>query len=271
MLDLNDLHVYIDGSGRHNPRRGGIGIKFVFLEGEQEKEETFPHQGFPAATNNQMELTACIKAMGEILKFPHVQRFKKIIIYSDSQYVTENGGNALYNWPKNKWRKTSGGLVENADLWKEYRKLRIKITAELRGIRLEIIYKPRRSNNHMRDVDNLAKKSSLDIVGKPFRVVDVRRHRLPVKSGEITFTGQKMSIHVVTAAWEKVQRMNKYSLHIITKDHPDYCRKGIIFSPDIMRAGHRYQASFQEVEGDPGIHRIIIHKEYQLKQDKISS
>jgi ribonuclease HI len=61
------LTVFTDGSSLSKPRRGGIGIRFVFCDSQG--EETVwddVEEGFAGATNNQMELMAVITAMKEI-------------------------------------------------------------------------------------------------------------------------------------------------------------------------------------------------------------
>lgn len=267
-IELTDLHVYIDGSGRHKPRRGGIGIRFVYLDSSYtEKTENFDYPGFRAATNNQMELTACIKAFDEILKYPNIEKFSKIKIFSDSSYVVDNQNKAIYIWSKNQYRKASSGLVENADIWKKWVKDRIKLSKMLRGVPIDLQWKNRCSNDHMKVVDKLAKNASLACSGAPFRAIGVRRNRLPVKSGKVNFFGQKMTIYVVTAEPMKVQKMNKYSCQVISKGSPDYGRKGTIYSPTQLKEGHRYTVTCIEHHDDPGICDIQIHRRYKTKKE----
>ena len=214
-----------------------------------------------------MELKACIQAFEEILKYPHISRFKHIKIYSDSSYVVNNQGNAIYIWPKSKYRRLSGGLVENADLWKEWLKKRQKLSKMLRGVRIDVTWRNRRSSDHMRNVDNIAKASSAACIGKPFRAVGVRRHRLPVRPGGVNFFGQKMTIHIVTAEKMKVQGMNKYSCQVISKSNADYKRKGVIYTPDSLREGRRYTITCNERPNDPGTCNIEIHRRYKTKKE----
>ncbi len=261
------MHVYIDGSGRHHPRRGGIGIRFVFIDSDVETPEDFEYPGFPFASNNQMELKACVQAFEEILKYPNIERFRRVVIFSDSTYVVNNQNNAIYVWPKSKYRKAGGGLVENADIWKKWLKGRIKLSKLLRGVRVDLVWKDRRSNDHMKVVDKLAKTASRICNGPPFRPVGVRRHRMLVKPGSVNFFGKRMTIYVVTAEKMKVQKMNKYSCQVISRGSTDYRRKGIIYSPDQLREGHRYTVTCIECQDDTGICNIQIHRKYKTKKE----
>ena len=214
-----------------------------------------------------MELKACVQAFEEILKYPDIKRFKRIMMFSDSTYVVNNQKNAIYVWPKNKYRKANGGLVENADIWKEWLKGRIKLSKLLRGVRIDLVWKERRSNDHLKAVDKLAKTASLTCDGVPFRAVGVRRHRMPVKPGNVNFFGQRMTVYVVTAEKMKVQKMNKYSCQVISRGSVDYKRKDIIYSPDQLREGHRYTVTCTERQNDPGTCNIQIHKRYKTKKE----
>ena len=60
-----DLKIYTDGSSLSHPRIGGFAFKFVFLDEVSGNEITkdFEYKGIKGATNNQMELKACIEAL----------------------------------------------------------------------------------------------------------------------------------------------------------------------------------------------------------------
>lgn len=210
---------------------------------------------------------ACVQAFEKILKYPIIKQFRSILIISDSRYVIDNQNNAVYNWPRNKYRKAGGGLVENADIWKKWLKGRMKLSKLLKGVRVELVWKERRSNEHMKMVDRLAKAASSICDGAPFRPVGVRRHIMPVKPGEVNFFGQRMTIYVVTAEKMKVQKMNKYSCQVITKGNTYYKRKGIIYSPDQLREGRRYTVTCTECRDDIGICNIQIHRRYRTKKE----
>lgn len=64
VLRDNALNIFADGSSLPRPRRGGIGIRFVTTNalGDEVIEDHYL-PGYKGATNNQMELMACIKAL----------------------------------------------------------------------------------------------------------------------------------------------------------------------------------------------------------------
>jgi ribonuclease HI len=64
MLKENALNIYTDGSMLPSPRAGGIGIVFAVINdaGDVEIIKDRDRPGYKGATNNQMELEACISA-----------------------------------------------------------------------------------------------------------------------------------------------------------------------------------------------------------------
>jgi len=104
ILEDGALTIYVDGSHKPAPRRGGIGIRFVWVNDHGDEE--FLDESLPAtmgATINQMELEGPSAALeladrGRLSVPP--SRFKKIIIRSDSRYVCDNLNNAKYIWPR---------------------------------------------------------------------------------------------------------------------------------------------------------------------------
>ena len=104
---MQEVQAYIDGGCRDNPGLGGWG---VVLHGDHERELW---GAVPSTTNNQMELTAAIKAL-EALKNPcHV------VIFTDSNYVRQGMTEWLENWKRNGWRTTSKKPVKNQELWEQ--------------------------------------------------------------------------------------------------------------------------------------------------------
>lgn len=98
--------IFTDGASRGNPGRGGWGAIIV------DNENIMELGGFQAdTTNNRMELTACINALGKI------EENSDIIIYSDSSYVINGITKWVRGWIANGWMTKTGESVLNKDLW----------------------------------------------------------------------------------------------------------------------------------------------------------
>jgi len=104
---FTQVEIYTDGGCDPNPGPGGWGA--VLVSGPHTKEISGSD---PATTNNRMELTAAIEALG-MLTSPC-----SIILYTDSQYLRRGITSWVHSWKKNGWRKANGRPVENQDLWK---------------------------------------------------------------------------------------------------------------------------------------------------------
>lgn len=167
ILDDNVLHIYTDGSCFSRPRRGGYAVRFVFLDSVgKEKTEDFFYPGKRGATNNQMELYACIKGLQEAIHFPTLDVIDHLIIFTDSRYVSANYKNALFRWPGNGWQGYEGPVL-NVQYWKDLIK-EIKRFSLLRK-RVEIQWiKGHSKNIHNKAVDKLANIISTGSVGATF-------------------------------------------------------------------------------------------------------
>ncbi|HNX59905.1 MAG TPA: hypothetical protein PKK43_12465, partial [Spirochaetota bacterium] len=121
-LDEKAFNIYTDGSSLPKPRRGGIGIFLIYYGDTLDDECNFEFScptSFPGATNNQMELKACIEGLKCLKEIGNeYSRYKKVIIHSDSKYVCEYINKAKFEWPRMRWQKKSGAPVLNAHLWK---------------------------------------------------------------------------------------------------------------------------------------------------------
>jgi len=111
----NKIKIYTDGSARGNPGPAGYGIVIIKDNKTKELGGRANH-----ATNNQMEIKACIKAL-EYLKKNKIN--DDIEIYSDSKYVINGIESWIENWKKNGWRTAGRKDVLNKELWQDLDKL----------------------------------------------------------------------------------------------------------------------------------------------------
>lgn len=104
---MKSIQIYTDGACSGNPGPGGWGA--ILQYGDAVKEIS----GFESATtNNRMELTAAIEALGALKEPCSVE------LHSDSAYLCnafERGW--LINWQSNNWLTSAKKPVENRDLW----------------------------------------------------------------------------------------------------------------------------------------------------------
>ena len=145
------INVYTDGSCLGNPGNGG----WAFLI-EEEKDIRY-RAGFEKnTTNNQMELTAAIKA----LEF--LNKYNDITINTDSNYVKEGITNWIFNWKKNNWKTSTKQLVKNRELWE-----RLDNLCEKKNISWCWV-KAHNTNEFNNQVDELARKAAESLTESSF-------------------------------------------------------------------------------------------------------
>ena len=106
---MKKVEIFTDGACSGNPGPGGWGA--VLRYNGREKELS---GGEINTTNNRMELTAVIAALG-CLKAPC-----SVTLTTDSKYVADaiSKGWAV-SWQKNGWRKADKKPALNSDLWEK--------------------------------------------------------------------------------------------------------------------------------------------------------
>ncbi|MFN3821630.1 MAG: ribonuclease HI [bacterium] len=107
-MELPQVTIYIDGACSGNPGPGGWAA--ILISGPHRKSLQGAEEN---TTNNRMELKAAIEAI-RALKYP-----SQVAIYTDSRYLINGITHWLPQWRRRNWRKLSGGVVENRDLWEE--------------------------------------------------------------------------------------------------------------------------------------------------------
>ena len=119
---MKKVEIYTDGACSGNPGPGGWGAVLRYRSGEKVYEKELSG-GDASTTNNRMELTAFIEALG-LLKEPCEVRF-----CSDSQYVI-NGLEKGWakSWRARGWKKADKSPALNPDLWEKALQLAEKHT-----------------------------------------------------------------------------------------------------------------------------------------------
>lgn len=110
---MQKIKIYVDGACSLPSGHGGWAAILEFEDENNSDYEKEIRGKQRSTTNNQMELTAPIKAL---------QRLKEkmdVTIITDSQYVKNGITNWIFNWQKNNWRTAGRTAVKNKDLWQE--------------------------------------------------------------------------------------------------------------------------------------------------------
>ena len=102
------IKIWTDGSCLGNPGPGGWG--FIATDGKNCAERC---GGEKMTTNNQMELTAVIRALTAARKHNELE------IHTDSQYVKNGMEKWIVKWKKNNWKTADKRPVKNQELWKK--------------------------------------------------------------------------------------------------------------------------------------------------------
>jgi ribonuclease HI len=107
MADEERVKIHTDGACSGNPGPGGWGAILEFRGVEKEL-----YGGEPETTNNRMELTAAIEALGAL------KRTAAADLYTDSKYLRDGVTQWIHNWKRNGWKTAAKKPVKNADLWR---------------------------------------------------------------------------------------------------------------------------------------------------------
>jgi voltage-gated potassium channel Kch/ribonuclease HI len=121
---------------------------------------------YKEATNNEMELMACIVGLREIPAKMLTDKVRKIVVFTDSQYVTDHIAQAHTYWPKSRWCNSDGTPVENVKLWKEFARQIRKA-----GMRVDFkLVRGRGADQHYEAVEKLARQPASGFLHEPLSV-----------------------------------------------------------------------------------------------------
>jgi len=199
--------------------------------------------GCGESSNNRMELMACVKSLKWVRENMPWDDVARVLIITDSTYVTENVDRAA-EWKKKGWRNRYGQPMANDDLWDDLLKARAKT-----GIRVDFVWEPGKKSVIAKQVDKIAKaaaqRGGID-VDRGYRPGGVSRSM--VRGGEAAqpfpASGQIM---VVRPYVKKVRFRSEYriSFNIFDETAQTYADKFFAFAGPLLTAelhmgnGHR--------------------------------
>ena len=257
------LNIYTDGSMLPGPRRGGTGVIFILINAAGEEEEHVPYlAGYSGATNNQMEIRAPVEALKLALgRRPPFDpgRYRKIIIFTDSQYVANHYTTAMFTWASNGWVKRNRAPVDNAPDWKELVALIRK--AAKAGKRVEIRWAKGKKSIRGKAVDKEAKRSAAEAPDRELRPFAVRRKRSrhELERGSVAMEGQRLTIRITKSEAQPLHSLAKYWYEVRSKKSPFHDRRDVIYADPALpiRAGHTYYLRVNEDTANPRIVKLF--------------
>lgn len=270
LIDENALTIYVDGSMRSSPRRGGIGIRFVWVNDEGD-EDVWDHSlhATAGATNQEMELEAPSRALdlatGRYAPFD-LSQFHKIVIRTDSLYVRDNVSIAISIWSKNQWTKKQGGAVLNIRDWKELLSS-MKRLRNTYGLPVDFEWTKGKKGRHAKAVDELAKQSSDSPSFGRARpnVVRKKKSSQQVDPGGVKMEGQVMTIRIIQPQYlPPPHRRSRYKYEVLDVQSPDNGKVDWAESEENLKAGHTYLVRMNSVQGNPRIEELIEEIEENL-------
>ena len=112
---MKQVEIFTDGACKGNPGPGGWGA--LLRMGQHEKELS---GGETETTNNRMEMTAAIRALGAL------RETCEVALHTDSKYLIDGITKWIHGWKKRGWVNAAKKPVVNEDLWRELDALRSK-------------------------------------------------------------------------------------------------------------------------------------------------
>src|SRR5258708_1808934 len=209
-----------------------------------------------------MEIIACTAALDEAKRLQFPAPIKKVVIFTDAKYVSENYKSAMFEWGAHKWLRKAGAPVQDAHLWKELNARIKKCTTA--GVYVEIKWvKGHAENKHSKAVDNMAKIAARlppDQVAKigpisifqPRKVVRSRK----LEMGSVEMQVQKISIKILTCKLLKPQNSWCYQYEVISRNNPFQGFVDQIFSTISLDINKSYFVKFNSVKRNPRIEKL---------------
>ncbi len=246
MLDPRAIHIYTDGSCYKNPGgESGCAAIVHYPEHLNRLDEQIVDFGCGESSINRMELLPCIEALRWVSNHAPWENVARVIIVTDSQYVTNNLRRAPY-WKKQGWKNLSGETKFNEDLWDRLLKSIAKVAKA--GIRVDFVWEQGKKTPMTKQIHHAAqtaaKRGGID-EDTGYRPGSVSRSM--VKGGVAERFPAAGQILVVRPYVKKSMHKgeNRISFNIFDETTQTYASKFFAFAPSLLSAdlhrgnGHR--------------------------------
>lgn len=246
MLDPRAIHIYTDGSCYGNPDgESGCAATVYFPEHLSRGEEQIVDFGCSESSINRMEILPCIEALRWVFSNGPWTGVARVIIVTDSQYITNNLSRAPY-WKKQGWENLAGETKFNEDLWDRLLKGITKVAKV--GIRVDFVWEAGKKTPMTKQIhkaaQSAAKRGGFE-KDRGYRPGSVSRSM--VKGGtceRFAATGQVLVVRPYVKK-SMFRGENRISFHIFDEETKTYVGKYFAFAPSLLSAelhkgnGHR--------------------------------
>lgn len=246
VLDPRAIHIYTDGSCYKNPGGdSGCAAIIHFPEYLDIPNEQIVDFGCGESSIGRMELFPCIEALRWVCKYSPWDDVTRVIIVTDSQFVTDGVRRAPY-WKKQGWKNLSGETKFNEDLWDRLLKGVAKATKL--GIRVDFVWERGKKTAMTKEIhhaaQSAAKRGGID-EDTGYRPGSVSRSM--VKGGVAERFPAAGQVLVVRPYVKKsmYKRENRISFNIYNEETKTYTGKFFAFAPPLLSSelhrgnGHR--------------------------------
>lgn len=262
-LPEDGLSIFPDGSMLRKPRRGGWGYRLVWTaEDGSEAVDDVQGPGYLGATNNQMELMACVEALKDIQK-PYMKfdlmKMSKVVVFPDSQYVQNNYQRARFEWNPH-WTGKDGQPIENAPEWKQ-------LITELKrleklGVRVEFVWRKGHNplNPHNKAADKLATAAAESAAKSQLRPTSPGRKLTsePTVRKSVKMHGQEITIRVIGHTLNPLTRTTSYRYEVVDDASEFNGLSDFITSTEVLHRWQTYRVRVNDNTDDARILEVLL-------------
>lgn len=253
--DPHALKLYIDGNCYKNPGgAGAIACVAKFPESWNLDDEIIFSKGFYETSNNRMELQACIKAYEYVAAQGSALGVQRVLIVSDSLYITNNFKHAS-TWRANNWCNASGRPLENLDLWKRFLSVQSKVK-----IRTDIVWQKGKKSPTLKMVDRAAKDAgkSPQSVDRGFRGGKVARSKVVGGSASLYVArGREETIRIYRSALIRKTR-HKITFDLYDEPSAFYSQKCFAYTDAHVASQLNRQHCYRVIFDNDPKHPMIL-------------
>ena len=230
-------------------------VVWVNEEGDEEHDD-HASIGWQAATIDEMEIEAVTVGLAEARRlFPDMDRFERILVFSDSSYVVNSFVKAMRVWPNRKWRGANGMPVANIGLWKRLRK-----EVQRCPLRVHIEWvKAHERNPHNCAADSLARTSASAPFQRALSVDATTKKWSDRKTirGCVKVTGQVMTIRIVSREHVRQAKVDRYRYEVIDPDDKHFKDLDFAFCKLNLSRNKCYEVRMNNNQMKPTIEEVL--------------